>query len=286
MIRVILLTFLVSVCALQKRDVALDIKEKYGNLKDDCFPRPGSEGCRCTMKGADGVEETKLFEQKSDCVKPIVVQTAENKAKLNEEFNKKFGGLREGCFPRPGKGCRCTVKDAQGEEVTKNYDTHDECTGPSAEAKENKAKLNEEFNKKYGGNKENCFPRPGKGCRCVEKDASGNEQTKLYDNDADCKVEVNTRQKREPQRERSQSPSQNVRDPVREKAQANYQAVVNELKEKFRGLKEGCYPRPKGCLCVVGNDKDGHQITERRMKESDCKCQPGERGPSCPADGA
>lgn len=40
--------------------------------------------------------------------------------------------------------------------------------------------------------------------------------------------------------------SQNVRDPVREQAQANYRAVVNELNEKFKGLREGCYPRPKG----------------------------------------
>ena len=43
-------------------------------------------------------------------------------------------------------------------------------------------------------------------------------------------------------------PSQNVRDPVRERAQANYAAVVKELNEKFKGLKEGCYPRPKGKL--------------------------------------
>ncbi|KAI6206823.1 hypothetical protein M3Y94_00957900 [Aphelenchoides besseyi] len=79
---------------------------------------------------------------------------------------------------------------------------------------------------------------------------------------------------------------QNVRDPVREKAAQNYQAVLNELKDKFRGLKEGCFPRPKGCLCVIGKDGNGRDLTERRMKDSDCKCQPGERGNGCPATGA
>lgn len=53
---------------------------------------------------------------------------------------------------------------------------------------ENKKALNEEFKEKYGQLKENCFPRPGKGCRCTEKDASGHDKEKLYDSDADCKV--------------------------------------------------------------------------------------------------
>jgi hypothetical protein len=52
----------------------------------------------------------------------------------------------------------------------------------------NKQKLNEEFTSKYGGLKTNCFPRPGRGCRCTEKDASGNEVIRRYESDADCKV--------------------------------------------------------------------------------------------------
>ncbi|CAD5226661.1 unnamed protein product [Bursaphelenchus xylophilus] len=295
--RIVVFSLLVSLTlALEKRDAAHDIKKKYGDLKENCFPRPGVKaGCRCTFKNDKGEEQVKLFDNKSECVKPVVVQTAENKAKLNQEFKEKMGGLRDGCFPLP-KGCRCTEKDAQGADIVKKYANIDECRGPTAEDKENKAKVNEELEKKFGGLKENCYPRAGnggKGCRCTAKDSQGNEQTKYYDTDAECKVELvegctetecKIRQKREYQRDRS--PSQNVRDPVREKAQANYQAVINELKQKFAGLKDGCFPRPKGCVCVVGKDVDGHEITERRMKDTDCKCQPGERGPGCPADGA
>lgn len=116
------------------------------------------------------------------------MQTIANKAALNQEFKKTFGGLREGCFPRPKKGCRCVEKDANGNEETKLYDTPEQCQGPSAEAKEAKAKLNEQFKQKFGNLKENCFPRPKKGCRCVSKDASGNEEIKLFDADSDCKV--------------------------------------------------------------------------------------------------
>ena len=61
------------------------------------------------------------------------------------------------------------------------------------------------------------------------------------------------------------------RDPVAERAQANYQKVVQQLNDKFRNLIEGCYPRPKGCLCVVGKDKNGREITERRKKQADCE---------------
>lgn len=41
-----------------------------------------------------------------------------------------------------------------------------------------------------------------------------------------------------------------------------------------------------GCLCVIGKDSEGRDITERRMKDSDCKCQPNERSRECPAPGA
>uniref|UniRef100_A0A914WAE6 Uncharacterized protein n=1 Tax=Plectus sambesii TaxID=2011161 RepID=A0A914WAE6_9BILA len=71
-----------------------------------------------------------------------------------------------------------------------------------------------------------------------------------------------------------------------ERARANYANVIDELNAKFRGFKENCYPRPKGCLCVVGKAKNGTEITDRRMKEEDCKCAAGQTGPECPAGGA
>jgi hypothetical protein len=46
---------------------------------------------------------------------------------LNEEFKEKFGALRENCFPRPSGGCRCNEKNAQGDEITVNYDSISEC---------------------------------------------------------------------------------------------------------------------------------------------------------------
>ncbi|VDM98308.1 unnamed protein product [Thelazia callipaeda] len=87
-------------------------------------------------------------------------------------------------------------------------------------------------------------------------------------------------------RSTSDHPSHNVRDPVREQAQINYRAVVHELNEKFKGFKEGCYPRPKGCLCVVGKDHNGREVTERRFEDRDCKCELGERGNGCHIKGA
>lgn len=36
------------------------------------------------------------------------------------------------------------------------------------------------------------------------------------------------------------------RSTTEEQARSNYNKVVEELKEKFKGLKDGCYPRPKG----------------------------------------
>jgi hypothetical protein len=197
-----------------KRDTAAVIREKFGDFKDNCFPRGSVNGCKCTIKKTDGAEEVQTFDGDEQCRKPIEVQTAENKQAMNEEFKEKYGNLKQNCFPRPGKGCRCTEKDANGSEVEHKYET-----------------------------------------------------------DAECKEPI--RQKRQ---------SQNVRDPVRERAQQNYAAVVNELKDKFRGLKQGCFPRPKGCLCVIGKDNNGRDITERRMKDSDCKCKPGDR--TCPLEGA
>lgn len=38
----------------------------------------------------------------------------------------------------------------------------------------------------------------------------------------------------------------------------------------------------EGCLCIIGKDGNGREITERRMNDADCKCKAGERGPECP----
>ncbi|OZC11034.1 hypothetical protein X798_01860 [Onchocerca flexuosa] len=196
-------------------------------------------------------------------------------------LRKKYGNLRENCFPRPSGGCLCNVKQGNGVETVENYDSDEYCKlDIAAQTIHHKKQLNEEIKERYGNYRENCFPMPSGGCKCNEKDPDGNEIVKEYDEDMQCKILQKNR------RTANERPSQNVRDPVRERAQANYRAVINELNEKFKGLKEGCFPRPKGCLCVIGKDQDGRDITERRMKDRDCKCQPGERGHGCPASGA
>lgn len=35
--------------------------------------------------------------------------------------------MRANCFPRASSGCRCTEKDENGQEITKNYDSPAEC---------------------------------------------------------------------------------------------------------------------------------------------------------------
>uniref|UniRef100_A0A0M3ICK0 Thyroglobulin type-1 domain-containing protein n=1 Tax=Ascaris lumbricoides TaxID=6252 RepID=A0A0M3ICK0_ASCLU len=287
-----------------KRDTAAVIKQRYGDFKQECFPRP-SGGCSCNVKDPSGVESVKSFAADADCKDPSgvesvksfaadadckvpiedVLETALKKQEVNEQIKEKFGDFKENCFPKPSGGCRCNEKDANGNEVVARYDSEADCKVPllmsvAVHTAENKKKVNEEIKQKFGAFKENCFPRPSGGCSCNEKDAHGKEVVAKYNSDAECKLPARMK------RTAAQRPSQNVRDPVREKAQANYAAVVNELNEKFKGLKEGCFPRPKGCLCVIGKDKNGRDITERRMKDKDCKCQPGERGKGCPVGGA
>jgi len=272
----------ISASTLQKRDTAVLMHQKVDNIRDNCFLR-GSGGCSCTIKKDGAPDETKMFDNLDECKKPTVAEVARNKATLNEEFKQKFGNLKENCFPKPKSGCRCNVKDASGAEVVKNFEKEEDCRDVMTEsAKAAKAAVNEEIKQKFGLFKENCFPKPSGGCKCNEKDANGNEVVATYGTDAECKIAVNPRVKRAGH----ERPSQNVRDPVREQAQRNYAAVVNELNEKFKGLKENCFPRPKGCLCIIGKDRDGRDITDRRMKDKDCKCQPGERGHGCPLAGA
>ncbi|KAI1726334.1 Conserved Cysteine/Glycine domain protein [Ditylenchus destructor] len=269
------LVFAVNALIIEKRDTAAIVKDQFADFRENC-------GCKCTITNVQGGEDIITFSSYEMCKKPVEVETAENKKSLNEEITKKFANFRENCFPRgSGHGCKCTTTDSNGQEEVITFGTDDKCKKPvEFQTAENKKALNEEFKQKYGGLKENCFPRPGKGCRCNEKDANGQESEKLYESDADCKTLVTGRVRRQ------SGTSQNVRDPVRERAQQNYAAVINELKDKFKGLKEGCYPRPKGCLCVIGKDSEGRDITERRMKDSDCKCQPNERSRECPAPGA
>uniref|UniRef100_A0A915PHQ2 Uncharacterized protein n=1 Tax=Setaria digitata TaxID=48799 RepID=A0A915PHQ2_9BILA len=202
-------------------------------------------------------------------------------------FKKQYGNLRENCFPRPSGGCQCIVKERNGTETIKNYDSDEWCKlSAEVQTMHRKKQLSEEIKDRFGNYKENCFPMPTGGCKCTERGAVGDKMIKKYDDDTQCKVSQELEDFQKNKRTTGERPSQNVRDPIRERAQANYRAVINELNEKFRGLKEGCFPRPKGCLCVVGKDRDGRDITERRLKDRDCKCQPGERSQGCPVSGA
>jgi hypothetical protein len=93
--------------------------------------------------------------------------------------------------------------------------------------------------------------RPSGGCTCNEKDAEGNDVVAKYITDEECKVsdfhdeEVDDMDKRRRRRDAATTP-----DPIRQKAQNQYSLVVQELNEKFKGLRDGCYPRVKGMRFV------------------------------------
>nr|CAD2167840.1 unnamed protein product [Meloidogyne enterolobii] len=176
---------------------------------------------------------------------PKDVETTINKNFLNIEFKRKFGNLKEGCFPRPkGVGCRCTEKDENGYDREKIFETEAECREENTSGSRKRRRVAEQKTKE------------------ADIPTATREKTKTANN------------------------NNNRVDPVEERARQNYAAVIKELKNKFAGLREGCYPRPKGCLCVVGKDATGREITSRRMKDSECKCAPGERSKECPAQGA
>jgi len=288
-----------------RRDTAVAVQREYGDYKENCFPRP-SGGCNCNVKNNGGVEEVQKYDEDEHCKLPVEVQTVINKAVVTEEINQKFGMFKENCFPKPSGGCSCNEKDAEENQIVAKYNQDVDCKIP-LDTLVNKIRVNQEINQKFGDFKKNCFPKPSGGCNCNEKSADGTgEVVKKYESEAQCKVPINQRTERstadvqqrpvnsnadpnnarDKARQQQQPGSQNVRDPVREKAQQNYQAVLNELHEKFKGLKEGCYPRPKGCLCVIGKDANGRDLTERRMKDSDCKCRADDRSPGCPVPGA
>ncbi|MFH4983598.1 hypothetical protein AB6A40_010307 [Gnathostoma spinigerum] len=144
----------------------------------------------------------------------------------------------ESCHPR-GRGCECRVRaNTQGRMETLTFNMDCKAAIKELQTAANKKKLSEEIKNKYGGFRDGCFPRPSGGCRCNEKNDKGEDMVKTYSNAEDCQVRVRT--------SRASGRSQNVRDPVRERAQANYARVLDELKNKFAGLREGCFPRPKG----------------------------------------
>ncbi|KRZ32025.1 hypothetical protein T4B_11817 [Trichinella pseudospiralis] len=77
--------------------------------------------------------------------------------------------------PRPGKAYtgRKTLTKERGEQIEK-------------EAQLNHKKVIDELNSRFRDYKENCFPRPKKGCRCNLEDGS----VLLYDKEEECKIKI------------------------------------------------------------------------------------------------
>uniref|UniRef100_A0A0N5CGY1 Uncharacterized protein n=1 Tax=Strongyloides papillosus TaxID=174720 RepID=A0A0N5CGY1_STREA len=249
---IFLFFFLICNCYV-KRDTAILIQNAFGNFKDGCYPKPNG-GCRCSIN-VNGAEEEQVFNNLDDCKKPVEVQTALNKIELNKEFKIVAGNMKDNCFPKPSGGCKCTEKDGDGNEIVVPYDDVAQC-------RENEKRLKRRV--QYGKYKSNCVAKSNGGCICTIK-RSGLDTTQTYTKDADCK------ELEEPV------------DPVTEQAKANYAKVIQELKTKFAGLKENCFPRPKGCMCIVGKDSLGHEITQKRWTDAECKCAEGEISKECPA---
>ncbi|GMR33673.1 hypothetical protein PMAYCL1PPCAC_03868 [Pristionchus mayeri] len=244
------------------------------DFKNNCY-MTANGGCECReVYGSE--ERTRFYQDLQPCrMSDVELQTAENKKALNAEIKRKYGAFKDNCFAKPSGGCKCNVDEGQGE-VVREFSSDADCKKSIEElTADRKKELNEEIRQRFGGFKENCFAKPSGGCKCNEKDAQGNDVVAAYNDVAKCYASARAQVE--------DRPSQNVRDPVREKAQANYALVVEELKNKFKGLKEGCFPRPKGCLCTIGKTPEGRDITERRMQDADCKCKEGEKGPGCPA---
>ncbi|EFO89989.1 hypothetical protein CRE_22082 [Caenorhabditis remanei] len=288
---------LAALFALSQAAVRRDASGPTLVLRDNCKIIPAG-GCSCDVKEGNDEVVIREYDSVDQCKKSVELATAENKKAVNEEIKQKYGDFKDNCFPKPSGGCKCNVDLGHGEEVAE-YSADADCKkSVESVTAEHKKELNEEIKEKFGAFKENCFPKPSGGCKCNEKDANGNEVVTAYNNPEQCKVsaarvkrDVGATVQRQPvsvaranvKDVKQAQPNYDVRDPVRERAQANYAAVVDELKNKFKGLKEGCFPRPKGCLCVIGKTPEGRDITDRRMKDADCKCKEGERGPGCPA---
>uniref|UniRef100_A0AC35U7A8 Thyroglobulin type-1 domain-containing protein n=1 Tax=Rhabditophanes sp. KR3021 TaxID=114890 RepID=A0AC35U7A8_9BILA len=238
---------------LVKRDTAVLINQQFGDFKENCYPIP-SGGCSCTSSNSENEAPT-IYKDVQLCKKPIEVQTFENKMKMNEEFKKRVGSMRENCFPKPSGGCKCVEGDDGEERIVIHKDIA--ACQISAETRVKRKVA-------YMQYKPNCSAKAGGGCICTIHNRSGLDTVQSYYKDSECKVATE------------------AKDPVREAAQANYAKVVEELNNKFKGLRENCYPRPKGCMCIVGKDSLGHDINERRMTDSTCKCADGEVSKECP----
>lgn len=48
--------------------------------------------------------------------------------------------------------------------------------------------LNEEITGQYGNYKEDCFPISSGGCKCIDRNATGDEAVKKYDDGMQCKI--------------------------------------------------------------------------------------------------
>uniref|UniRef100_A0A915DIX9 Uncharacterized protein n=1 Tax=Ditylenchus dipsaci TaxID=166011 RepID=A0A915DIX9_9BILA len=239
----------------QKRDTSVLMKDQFAD-----FGKTASREVHYMAASAHATEK---------CKKPVEVQTAENKKALNEQITRKYANFRDNCFPRgSGSGCRCSTTNSLGQEETISFDTDDKCN------KRWRSRLLKTRKQLTRSSSRNMADSRRIASLDLAKAVDATKKTQLVRrwkcvmrlmptarcvNPGECVVKVR----------RSQS-----------------EPVINELKDKFRGLKEGCYPRPKGCLCVIGKNSEGRDITQRRLKDSDCKCQPNERSRDCPAPAA
>jgi len=165
---------------------------------------------------------------------------------VQEELEEKAKHLREGCYPRP-RGCLCEIgEDSDGNPQTERLYTDEECTTNA-------------YEEGMHGSTEDEEEEDRKARKFVKRNPQ-DEEVENEEEDGEESHEIGKRDRN------SQDP-----DPVREKAQANYNKVVEELNDRFRNYKENCYPRPKGCLCVIGTDSNGQDITKRIHDDRECK---------------
>ncbi|CAJ0600881.1 unnamed protein product [Cylicocyclus nassatus] len=150
-------------------------------------------------------------------------------------------GFRENCFMKPGGGCKCDIKDGAIDTLIE-FATDDECKKPiEMVTAENKKNLAKEIQQKFGGFKDNCFPKPSGGCKCNVDMGFGEETRKEFSSNADCKKSI-------------ESKSQ-IR--IRRTKAENKKELNEEIKEKFGDFKENCFPKPAG---------DADATTGRTMK--------------------
>ena len=62
--------------ASNKADVNAEIEEKFGDFKENCFPKP-SGGCSCNEKDADGNEVVAKYDAEAQCKLPVFTETRE-----------------------------------------------------------------------------------------------------------------------------------------------------------------------------------------------------------------